>query len=154
MQTPSQTVPLDLIQAEDDNNDETNAHPLTPGTSLQRIVRFDLKEEGRHILAVRVNFQETLLSAQESASGEKQAAGGRARTFRKLYQFEAQPCLNVRTKITPIERAFGSGNTKTGGSKESALKVAVEAQLEHVGEGAIVLEVFSLLIVPPLSPKC
>ncbi len=143
MQTPSQTVPLDQIQADDD--EEANAQPLKPGSSLQRIIRFDLKEEGRHILAVRVNFQETLLSAQESASGEKQAAGGRARTFRKLYQFEAQPCLNVRTKITPIERALGGGPTNLGATKEPAIKVALEAQLEHVGEGAIVLEVLSSL---------
>ncbi|KAI9712636.1 MAG: hypothetical protein M1812_006816 [Candelaria pacifica] len=154
MQTPSQTVPLDLTppkNATDKERDSNPSSPLAPGISLQRIVRFDLKEEGRHILAVRVNFSETLLLSMDDESGlakgekgRQAAGGGRTRTFRKLYQFEAQPCLNVRTKITPI-----NSRTKGGGQGgQESVKVALEAQLEHVGENAIVLESVTMTPTP------
>ncbi|KAI9697032.1 MAG: hypothetical protein M1836_004993 [Candelina mexicana] len=135
MQTPSQTVPLDLIA-----HPSTSPAPLAPGESVQRIVRFDLKEEGRHILAVRVNFSETLM-VEGNGEGGTAASGGRTRTFRKLYQFEAGSCLNVRTKVTDISKVKGT----------QPIHVALEAQLEHVGESAIVLESVTMSPNPPFT---
>ncbi|KAI9776719.1 MAG: hypothetical protein M1835_005437 [Candelina submexicana] len=135
MQTPSQTVPLDLIA-----HPSTSPAPLAPGESVQRIVRFDLKEEGRHILAVRVNFSETLM-VEGNGEGGTAASGGRTRTFRKLYQFEAGSCLNVRTKVTDISKVKGV----------QPIHVALEAQLEHVGDSAIVLESVNMSPNPPFT---
>ncbi|ROW17223.1 hypothetical protein VPNG_01205 [Cytospora leucostoma] len=70
------------------NND--NAVDLDPGRTLQRIVNFDLKEEGNHVLGVTVSYYE----ATETS--------GRTRTFRKLYQFVCKPSLIVRTKVSPL----------------------------------------------------
>src|ERR1700742_3839834 len=53
MQTPSQAVPLELRAAEDVVDEDG------PGSALQRIIRFDLKEEGNHVLAVNVTYTET-----------------------------------------------------------------------------------------------
>ncbi len=66
---------------------------LEPGQTLQRIVSFDLKEEGNHVLAVTVSYYE----ATETS--------GRARTFRKLYQFISKGSLIVRTKVSPVPAA-------------------------------------------------
>lgn len=59
---------------------------LDPGQTLQRVVSFDLKDEGTHVLGVTVSYYEAT------------ATSGRARTFRKLYQFVCKPSLIVRTK--------------------------------------------------------
>lgn len=56
------------------------------------------------------------------------AIGSAARTFRKLYQFVAQPVLAVGSKIG----ALGMGGTKK--------KWVLEAQLENVGGEGIVVE--------------
>lgn len=127
MQSPSLKVPLDLIPVEEDST-----HPdFGPGNSLQKIVRYELREEGNHVLAVSVSYSETILSS------EKSAAGGRARTFRKLYQFAAQPCLSVRTKVSNIStESVGGGKTGV----EKGERFALEAQLENVAEGTITLE--------------
>ncbi len=119
MQTPSQAVPLEL-HAADGLEDEDG-----PGSALQRIIRFDLKEEGNHVLAVNVTYTET--------TGEGKATSGKVRSFRKLYQFLAQPCLSVRTKATELEAKEDVGKTKM-------LRYVLEAQLENVSETAIVLE--------------
>ena len=127
MQSPSLKVPLDLVPLE-----EESAHPkFEPGTSLQKIVRYELREEGNHVLAVSVSYSETILSS------EKAAAGGRARTFRKLYQFAAQPCLSVRTKVSNISTdSIRSGRIGV----EKGERFALEAQLENVADGTITLE--------------
>jgi hypothetical protein len=129
MQTPSQNVILELKPS------DTPGEGLGKGQSFQKIVQFDLKEEGNHILAVKVDYTETLM-----VDGTH-AASGRVRTFRKLYQFTAQPCLSVRTKaseMTPLEvdnRSLGPyGKTRL-------LRFALEAQLENVGDGPVVVEV-------------
>lgn len=121
MQTPSNPTgaPLDLMGALDDK--EEIASPA-PGESLQRILRFELKEEGNHVLAVTVTYTETAL-------GEGKAASGRVRTFRKLYQFVAQQLLSVRTKAGELTQRSGP------------LKYLLEAQLENMGEAAVCLEV-------------
>jgi hypothetical protein len=131
MQTPSQVTSLDLQPAEEDSQKEG----LGKGQSLQKIVQFDLKEEGNHILAVSISYTETIMS------DSTHAAGGRVRTFRKLYQFIAQPCLSVRTKaseLTPLEIE----NKSLGPyGKSRLLRFALEAQLENVGDDPVVVEV-------------
>lgn len=121
MQTPSNPTgaPLELAGANDDG--EATVSP-GPGESLQRILRFELKEEGNHVLAVTVTYTETAL-------GEGKAASGRVRTFRKLYQFVAQQLLSVRTKAGQVTQPNGLP------------KYLLEAQLENMGESAVCLEV-------------
>ncbi|KAG6117599.1 hypothetical protein E4U14_007635 [Claviceps sp. LM454 group G7] len=65
----------------------TEGVDLAPGETLQRLVNFDLKEEGNHVLSVTVSYYE----ATETS--------GRTRMFRKLYQFMCKASLIVRTKV-------------------------------------------------------
>ncbi|USP76774.1 hypothetical protein yc1106_04048 [Curvularia clavata] len=119
MQTPSNPTgsPLDLTGT---SEQDASTSP-GPGESLQRILRFELKEEGNHVLAVTVTYTETAL-------GEGKAASGRVRTFRKLYQFVAQQLLSVRTKAGEMSPKNGS------------CRYLLEAQLENTGEAAVCLE--------------
>lgn len=128
MQTPSAPTgsPLELAGPEGDEEGEGSASPA-PGESMQKILRFELKEEGNHVLAVTVTYTETALA------GEGKAASGRVRTFRKLYQFVAQQLLSVRTK---------AGELSDG--KEGMSRFLLEAQLENMGEGAVSFEVCCL----------
>ena len=120
MQTPSNPTgsPLDLSGLSGEDEDASPG----PGESLQRILRFELKEDGNHVLAVTVTYTETAL-------GEGKAASGRVRTFRKLYQFVAQQLLSVRTKAGEMGHRNGSS------------RYLLEAQLENMGEAAVCLEV-------------
>lgn len=108
------------------------AAKLNPGESLQKIVRFELREEGNHTLAVNVSYSETTVSKDQSASS------GRVRTFRKLYQFVARPCLGVRTKVTVLP----SGHSDDAQSQVA--RYALEAQLENLADGTITLETATL----------
>lgn len=121
MQTPSNPTgsPLDLAGVDGELD---GAVSPGPGESLQRILRFELKEEGNHVLAVTVTYTETAL-------GEGKASGGRVRTFRKLYQFVAQQLLSVRTKAGELRK------------KDGMPRYLLEAQLENMGEAAVCLEV-------------
>lgn len=130
MQTPSQVSSLDLEPADTNPNDG-----LQKDQSLQKIVRFDLKEEGNHILAVSVSYTETLLGT------DSQAASGRVRTFRKLYQFVAQPCLSVRTKSSELAPLEVDNKSLGPYGKTRLLRFALEAQLENVGDGTVVIKV-------------
>ncbi|KAG9239583.1 hypothetical protein BJ875DRAFT_365252 [Amylocarpus encephaloides] len=89
---------------------------LAPGRSLQKVINFDLKEEGSHVLAVTVTYSETT------------ATSGKVRTFRKLYQFVCKGCMVVRTKTGPLPSSCKGG------------KWALEAQLENCGEETITLD--------------
>lgn len=124
MQTPSNPTgsPLDLTGADGELD---GAVSPAPGESLQRILKFELKEEGNHVLAVTVTYTETAL-------GEGKASGGRVRTFRKLYQFVAQQLLSVRTKTGQLSQ------------KDGLSRYLLEAQLENMGEAAVSLEVCQL----------
>jgi hypothetical protein len=130
MQTPSNPSgsPLDLAGAD---GEVDGAVSPSPGESLQRILRFELKEEGNHVLAVTVTYTETAL-------GEGKASGGRVRTFRKLYQFVAQQLLSVRTKAGDLSQKNGMS------------RYLLEAQLENMGEAAVSLEVRQ----PTIAPLC
>lgn len=131
MQTPSQVASLELEPADD----APARDGLQKGQSLQKIVRFDLKEEGNHILAVSVSYTETLIGS------DSQAASGRVRTFRKLYQFVAQPCLSVRTKSSELSPLEVENKSLGPYGKTRLLRFALEAQLENVGDGAVVVKV-------------
>ena len=108
----------------DADEDEDAGVDISPGETLQYTLSQELKEEGPHVLAVTVSYTETL---HTTAGG---ASGGRARTFRKLYQFVAQPLIAVRSKVTELKRR-GQGEGR---------RWVLEAQLENVGETAVVLE--------------
>ncbi|MCJ1468643.1 hypothetical protein MMC07_007272 [Pseudocyphellaria aurata] len=135
MQAPSSTIPLDLIPTDE----EASPSQLEPGESLQKIVRFELREEGNHVLAVSLTYSETTMSNDHSASS------GRVRTFRKLYQFVAQPCLSVRTKVSEIQPGDAGGKKPNISNQRFAL----EAQLENMADGPITLEE---VVFRPKSP--
>lgn len=103
---------------------EDAGHDLEPGGTLQKTLRHELKDEGPHVLAVTVSYTETL---RNSAGG---ASGGRARTFRKLYQFVSQQLLAVRSKVTERKRRERTGPPQW----------ILEAQLENVGEVSVVID--------------
>lgn len=124
LQTPSKDEPIPLELASAEAEADADESDMEPGTTLQRTVRHDLKDEGQHVLAVTVSYTETL------SNGEGGASGGRARTFRKLYQFVAQQLVIVRSKITPMKQR----------SKDENRKWILEAQLENVGETSVAVE--------------
>ncbi|KAK2600160.1 hypothetical protein QQS21_005105 [Conoideocrella luteorostrata] len=93
---------------------------LQVGETLQKVVSFDLKEEGNHVLAVTVSYYEATDTS------------GRTRTFRKLYQFICKASLIVRTKVGLLSN--GQGND---GRRRSWV---LEAQLENCSEDAMQLE--------------
>ncbi|KJZ80413.1 hypothetical protein HIM_00263 [Hirsutella minnesotensis 3608] len=97
--------------------DDGSGRDLLPGGTLQKVVSFDLKDEGNHVLAVTVSYYE----ASETS--------GRTRTFRKLYQFICKPSLIVRTKVGPL-----------GTDEQGRRKWALEAQLENCSEDVVQLE--------------
>jgi len=137
MQTPSGDAAGQALELEDagDAGAEPGAggddgRTLGPGQTMQKILRLNLKEEGNHTLGVTVTYTEP---ADAAVPGEAEARVGKVRTFRKLYQFVALPLLGVRTK---------AGDLPAG--ENGKFRFVVEAQLENVGERAIVLEVWGL----------
>ena len=131
MQTPSQVAALDLEPAED----TASKDGVQKGHSLQKIVRFDLKEEGNHILAVSVSYTETLIGS------DAQAASGRVSTFLTLDEFVAQPSLSVRTKSSELAPLEVENKSLGPYGKTRLLRFALEAQLENVGDGPVVVKV-------------
>jgi hypothetical protein len=101
---------------------------LNPGDTLQRIVDFDLKEEGNHVLLVTVSYYE----ATETS--------GRTRTFRKLYQFICKASLIVRTKVGAL-----------AATRDGKRRWVMEAQLENCSDEAIHLERVMLDLEPGLA---
>lgn len=178
-------ISLDLLAADTPENEGTDSKADTKhkpnAPSLQRILNFDLKEEGNHVLAVSVSYTETFLGPPTSKSSRQSraqrdpfddpynmhsqypyspygnasglvgqsasmapAAGGRVRTFRKLYQFTAQPSLSVRTKTTELAPKEVDDPRRSIGRmirKRKLLRFALEAQVENVGDGSMLLEV-------------
>ncbi|KAJ5113494.1 hypothetical protein N7456_002028 [Penicillium angulare] len=143
MQTPSSVASLELDPA----TDSAQTEGLKIGESLQKIVRYDLKEEGNHILAVSVSYSETRIGQGS------QAASGRVRTFRKLYQFVAQPCLSVRTKASELPPLEVDNKSLGPYGKTRLLRFALEAQLENVGDGAVVVKQTRLAPKPPFKSQ-
>lgn len=139
MQTPSQHIPLPLQSS---SEEEANRQTSERDHPLQRIIRFDLKEEGNHVLAINVAYTET-------TTGSGQATSARQRSFRKLYQFAAQPCLSVRTKATQLPSTEVADKSMGPYGRSSLARYALEAQLENVSDGTIVLEEATLRPKPP-----
>lgn len=133
MQTPSNPrgMTLPLASPPDAASEDEKGEELSPGASLQRILRYELNEEGSHVLAVTVTYTET------QVKGDDQATGGRVRTFRKLYQFVSQQLLNVRTKAGDFPLLQDG--------KEVKERYVLEAQLENVGMVGVNLEVCIVL---------
>lgn len=138
MQTPSQqSVTLPLSGKDEDDSGVSLAY----NSSLQRIVRYDLKEEGVHVLAVNVTYTENALNEAQPS--------GKVRSFRKLYQFQAQPCLSVRTKATELAPKEISDKSLGPYGRSLLARYVLEAQLENVAEGSIVLEQTTLIAYAP-----
>ena len=93
------------------------ATDLEPAATLQKVVSFDLKEEGNHVLAVTVSYYE----ATETS--------GRTRTFRKLYQFICKASLIVRTKVGAL-----------AATPDGRKRWVLEAQLENCSDDIIQLD--------------
>lgn len=147
MQTPSSSIPLTLSAPP--TNDSTD--PDSPSPTLQHIITFPLKEEGTHILAASVSYTETILTAGPDSSSTPVPTSSRTRSFRKLYQFPTVPCLSVRTKATELPSL--SVPDKTGGpyGRMQLLRYTLEAQLENVSDGTIVLDDASLHAKAPFQ---
>ncbi|VBB77288.1 Putative protein of unknown function [Podospora comata] len=107
MKTPSSPTLIPLLPPGNDEGTD-----LSPGETLQKIVSFDLREEGAHTLVVQVSYYEAT------------STSGRARMFRKLYQFVCKGLLVVRTKTS----ALGLG-------KQGNRRWVLEAQVENSGGG-------------------
>ena len=127
MQTPSQRQ-ISLTT-------NATASDLSPGTTLQQIISYDLKEEGNHVLIVNLTYTDDTKS----------------RTFRKLYQFQAQPCLNVRTKATELPGLEVPDKSLGPYGRQTMMRYVLEAQLENVSEGGIVLENAQILAYQPFK---
>ncbi len=123
MQAPSGTILLEAIPSDDESPNRS----MKPGDSIQKIVCFDLREEGDHTLAVNLSYTETVISKDQSATS------GRVRTFRKLYQFICRPCLNVRTKVSSLPESDHS----------QMERFVVEIQLDNMADGTITLKKLS-----------
>lgn len=124
-------------EGEGDGDQRREGTDLEPGQTLQRIVNFDLKEEGNHVLAVTVSYYE----ATETS--------GRTRTFRKLYQFICKGSLIVRTKVGALPPSPPSASVSPGvpaekqgkekKKKGSGRRWVMEAQLENCSEDVMQL---------------
>ena len=128
IQTPSQTVRLELMP----QTDSVSIAGLKTGQNLQKSLQFDLREAGNHVLAVVLSYTETTTSGSGNA-----ASSGRARSFRKLYQFVARPCLAVRTKTSVAVSAVVDQESPKGVRKDHHV---LEAQLENLADAVITLE--------------
>lgn len=108
---------------------------LDPGETLQRVVSFQLKEKGTHVLAVTISYYEATDTS------------GRSRTFRKLYQFICKPALVVRTKVGPLPDLPAPDRSRP------VRRWVLEAQLENCGDSPIRLEAVLLETEPGLLSK-
>ncbi|KAJ3570355.1 hypothetical protein NPX13_g5754 [Xylaria arbuscula] len=143
MKTPSATTPQKLVlqptgssasTAEGGGERQGSGTDLEPDQSLQKIVNYDLYEEGNHVLVVTVSYYE----ATETS--------GRVRTFRKLYQFICKGSLIVRTKVgsLPTSRSSDSDGDSVG------RRWVMEAQLENCSEDVMQLQSVRLRLEPGL----
>jgi len=127
MKTPGVGAAVINLELGPPDSPEDKGVDLAPGATLQKIVDFDLKEEGNHVLAVTVSYYEAT------------DVSGRTRTFRKLYQFICKASLIVRTKPGPLPLG-----------KKGQRRWVLEAQLENCGEDAMRLEKVVMDLEPGL----
>lgn len=126
MQTPSSEDAVVALEVDGSESTETIKDTFMPGSTIQRIVRTHLAEEGNYILSVKVSYTET-----QRPSTAEAAPLSRRRSFAKTYRFPADHLLRVRIKTRPLptllESKLGSG-------------FAIEAQLEKLGDESLVLD--------------
>ncbi|KAI0137401.1 hypothetical protein BJ170DRAFT_59607 [Xylariales sp. AK1849] len=148
MKTPGSAAVQKLVlgpspsaEEDEENNGSSVGVDLEPSRTLQKIVNFDLKEEGNHVLAVTVSYYEGTETS------------GRTRTFRKLYQFICKGSLIVRTKVGVLPASVGrprrpsiedgeeKGEEKQDQEDEAGnRRWIMEAQLENCSEDLMQLE--------------
>ncbi|ETS78839.1 hypothetical protein PFICI_08692 [Pestalotiopsis fici W106-1] len=149
---PERPAPADGEDQPGAGEDSRSGTDLEPGHTLQKIVNFDLKEEGNHVLAVTVSYYE----ATETS--------GRTRTFRKLYQFICKSSLIVRTKVGVLPAAASraqsdedkenqtgpaeNDKTETEEARKGCRKWVLEAQLENCSEDVMQLDRVQLNLEP------
>ncbi|KAF1738775.1 Trafficking protein particle complex subunit 13 [Beauveria bassiana] len=146
MKTPGQTKAQSLELGPAPSSQESAAvgaaaaaaTDLAPGGTLQKIVSFDLKEEGNHVLAVTVSYYE----AAETS--------GRTRTFRKLYQFICKPSLIVRTKVGVLV-APAPKKKKKQQQQQPLRRWVLEAQLENCSDDTMQLDRVVMELEPGLT---
>ncbi|EJP69143.1 DUF974 domain-containing protein [Beauveria bassiana ARSEF 2860] len=148
MKTPGQTKAQSLELGPAPSSQESAAvgaaaaaaTDLAPGGTLQKIVSFDLKEEGNHVLAVTVSYYE----AAETS--------GRTRTFRKLYQFICKPSLIVRTKVGVLKAPAPKKKKQQQQQQQPPLRRWVlEAQLENCSDDTMQLDRVVMELEPGLT---
>lgn len=127
LQVPSGSITLAL-----EGPDATEGQDMQPAQTLQKVVRHELHEDGPHVLAVTVTYQET----RDDTTNK--------RTFRKLYQFVAQPALGVRTKVGDLAARKDAPDTR---------RFVLEAQLENLTETTVVLDKVALSTAKGLTSK-
>ena len=125
LQAPGGATPLELS-----GQAAATAEAVSSGETVQSIVRHDLREDGPHVLAVTVTYAEVDPGQEEE----------RRRTFRKLYQFVAQPAVGVRTKISEVKR-----------KASRARMFVLEAQLENLTETTVMLDTVTLNLAQGLA---
>ncbi|KAI0972856.1 hypothetical protein F4678DRAFT_471290 [Xylaria arbuscula] len=139
MKTPSAATAQRVVlqppdpSATDKEGDDDKQHSgtdLEPGQSLQKIVNYDLHEEGNHVLVVTISYHE----ATETS--------GRLRTFRKLYQFICKGSLIVRTKVGTL--------SSPAATEDTGRRWVMEAQLENCSEDIMQLQSVQLRLEPYL----
>ena len=142
MKAPSAATPQKLVlqptdssaaDKEGDNERQGSGTDLEPDQSLQKIVNYDLHEEGNHVLVVTVSYYE----ATETS--------GRVRTFRKLYQFICKGSLIVRTKVGLLPAPESKDLDESVGRRW-----AMEAQRENCSEDVMQLQSVRLRLEPRL----
>ncbi|KAI0392722.1 hypothetical protein F5Y17DRAFT_467331 [Xylariaceae sp. FL0594] len=142
MKTPSASTPQKLVlqpteqEPESERSDggkQSVGTDIEPGQTLQKIVNFDLHEEGNHVLAVTVSYYEATDTS------------GRIRTFRKLYQFICKGSLIVRTKVGSLPYA---SNAPRSSEEGAGRRWVMEAQLENCSEDLMQLQRVALQLEP------
>lgn len=101
------------------SSDPPNSTDLVPGATVDEVIHHDVKEFGPHILTCEVSYCSTTLSSD-------------LLSFRKFFKFEVLKPLDVKTKIYNIE----------------SNEVCLEAQVQNITSGSLVLENVSLETSP------
>lgn len=108
-------IQLPVKQAADTAHVNGSSVELAVSKSVQGIVEHTLTRPGLHVLGVNVTYS-------DSTAGEKTT-----RSFRKVYQFTAQPGIGVKTKITDA-------------GHEGGKRFILEAKIENLAERTVMIE--------------
>lgn len=101
------------------SSDPPNSTDLVPGATVDEVIHHDVKEFGPHILTCEVSYCSGTLSSD-------------LLSFRKFFKFEVLKPLDVKTKIYNAE----------------SNEVCLEAQVQNITSGSLILENVSLETSP------